>query len=209
MFVFVFFVLVKEAKAEWKKLRDNHRDSLKRMKTTTSGQAAKNSNTWKYAEVMEFLLPYMKKRTKSTNLNSEKKLSPEIPETPALQDDENANNSEIFLFSTSNTTNNTETDGGKAETRKRKVEDGFIELLKEMEHNHQKRQEDRDLRRKMTNAQKEKDAIDLFLESMAITIKTMPTWMQNRIKKKIFLIVSDAEEELENYIISVTPDTVS
>ncbi|CAF4948459.1 unnamed protein product [Pieris macdunnoughi] len=61
----------------------------------------------------------------------------------------------------------------------------------------------------MTNAQKEKDAIDLFLESMAITIKTMPTWIQNRIKKKIFLIVSDAEEELENYSTCITPDSIN
>lgn len=58
----------------------------------------------------------------------------------------------------------------------------------------------------MTNTQ-EKGAIDLFLESLAIAIKTM--WMQNRVKKKIFLIVSDAEEELENYSTCVTPDSVN
>lgn len=78
-----------------------------------------------------------------------------------------------------------------------------------MEQNHQKRQEDRYLRRTMANAQQGKDAIDLFLDSMAITIKTMPMWMQNRIKKKIFLIVSDAEEELENYSICITPNSVN
>lgn len=65
--------------------------------------------------------------------------------------------------------------GGRTETRKRKAEGDFVELLKEMEQNHQKRQEDRYLRRKMANSQKEKNAIDLFLESMAITIKTMAT----------------------------------
>lgn len=207
MFLLFFFISVKEAKAEWKKLRDNHRDSLKRMKTTRSGQAATNIfNTWRYAEVMEFLLPYMKNRSRSTNLSS---TNTQSSETREVQDDEN---SEISVFSSTNDTiNDTEASvtRDRTVTRKRKADTDLIEFLTEMEQNHQKRQEHRDLRREIINAQKEKDAIDLFLESMTITIKTMPTWMQNRIKKKIFAIVSDAEEELENYSISVTPESVN
>lgn len=196
MFLLFFFVSVKEAKAEWKKLRDNHRDSLKRMKTTRSGQAATNSNTWKYAEVMEFLLPYMKNRSRSTNFNSTNTQLWNIPESPEMQDDENTKNSEISAISTINNTaagvpqevistiNNTEA-GVPQEvrtTRKRNTYGDFIEFLKEMEQNHLKRQEDRHLTRTMANVQKEKNAIDLFLENMAITIKTMPNWMQKRIK---------------------------
>lgn len=183
------------------------------MKATRSGQAAINVNTWRYAELMEFLLPYMKNRSRSTNLNSTDIRSSATPETSIAQDDEdtnNTNNSEISVVPTNETINNTEASApqGGTQTRKRTADADFIELLKEMEENHQKRQEERDLRRAMTNTQ-EKSAIDLFLESMAITIKTMPMWMQNRVKKKIFLIVSDAEEELENYSTCVTPDSVN
>lgn len=181
------------------------------MKTTRSGQAATNINTWRYAEVMEFLLPYMKNRSRSTNLSS---TNTQSSETSEVQDDENADeNSEISVFSSTNdrpTINDTEASvtRDRTVTRKRKADTDLIEFLTEMEQNHQKRQEHRDLRREIINAQKEKGAIDLFLESMAITIKTMPTWMQNRIKKKIFAIVSDAEEELENYSVSVRPESV-
>lgn len=181
------------------------------MKATRSGQAATNLNTWRYAELMEFLLPYMKNRSRSTNLNSLDIRSSATPETSIAQDDEDTNNSEISVVPTNDAINNTEASapqGGKTQTRKRTADGDFIELLKEMEENHQKRQEERDLRRTMTKTQ-EKGAIDLFLESMAITIKTMPMWMQNRVKKKIFLIVSDAEEELENYSTCVTPDSVN
>lgn len=54
------------------------------MNTTRSGQAATNINTWKYAELMEFLLPYMKNRNRSTNLNTTNTQSPATPETPEV-----------------------------------------------------------------------------------------------------------------------------
>ncbi|XP_045762993.1 uncharacterized protein LOC123865802 [Maniola jurtina] len=60
---------VKTAKNEWKKLRDSHRESLKRMKASTSGQAASPANNWKYAELLEFLLPHMKNRKRTGNVS--------------------------------------------------------------------------------------------------------------------------------------------
>ncbi|KOB67404.1 Bm8 interacting protein 2d-2 [Operophtera brumata] len=44
-------------------------DSLKRMKASTSGQAASPANNWKYAELLEFLLPHMKNRKRTGNVS--------------------------------------------------------------------------------------------------------------------------------------------
>ncbi|KAL0822491.1 hypothetical protein ABMA28_004545 [Loxostege sticticalis] len=54
------------AKSEWKKLRDNLRDSLKRQKCGKTGQVAPAVNNCKYAQIMKFLLPFMKNRKTST-----------------------------------------------------------------------------------------------------------------------------------------------
>lgn len=72
------FVTVKTAKNEWKKLRDSYRESLKRMKASTSVTtsavscllrlAASPANNWKYAELLEFLLPHMKNRKRTGNV---------------------------------------------------------------------------------------------------------------------------------------------
>lgn len=73
-------VSVQTAKAKWKRLRDNHRDALKRKNATRSGQATKQTREWKYEKIMEFLLPYMTNRERSTNFNS-----------PIIQSNENEN----------------------------------------------------------------------------------------------------------------------
>lgn len=108
------------------------------MKATRSGQAATNLNTWRYAELMEFLLPYMKNRSRSTNLNSTDIRSSATPETSIAQDDEDTKNSEISVVLTNDTINNTEASApqGGTQTRKRTADGDFIELMKEMEENH-------------------------------------------------------------------------
>lgn len=73
--------------------------------------------------------------------------SPATPDTIIAQDAEDTNNSEISVVPTNDTINNTEASapqGGKTQTRKRAADGVFIELLKEMEENHKKRQEERD-----------------------------------------------------------------
>ncbi|KOB68149.1 Uncharacterized protein OBRU01_18656 [Operophtera brumata] len=39
------------------------------MKASTSGQAASPANNWKYAELLEFLLPHMKNRKRTGNVS--------------------------------------------------------------------------------------------------------------------------------------------
>ncbi|XP_049887696.1 uncharacterized protein LOC126382053 [Pectinophora gossypiella] len=81
------------AKTEWKKLRDNHRDALKRAKLGKNKLLPAQITTWKYAKVMQFLEPHMKYRiteniemdpptTGSTSKNSDQDVSTtEAPET--------------------------------------------------------------------------------------------------------------------------------
>ncbi|XP_053601369.1 uncharacterized protein LOC128670040 [Plodia interpunctella] len=53
---------VRAAKTEWKKLRDNHREALKRAKLGQNKLLPAQITTWKYAKVMQFLEPHMKYR---------------------------------------------------------------------------------------------------------------------------------------------------
>lgn len=50
----------------WKKLRDGYRQALGKKKCRTE-QAATSINPWKYEKMMEFILPYMSNRPRSTN----------------------------------------------------------------------------------------------------------------------------------------------
>lgn len=50
------------AKTEWKKLRDNHRDALKRAKLGKNKLLPAQITTWKFAKAMQFLEPHMKYR---------------------------------------------------------------------------------------------------------------------------------------------------
>ncbi|CAF4896939.1 unnamed protein product [Pieris macdunnoughi] len=102
--------------------------SLKRTRSLfPSGQAATNINTWRYAELMEFLLPYMKNRSRSTNLNSTNTQSSATPETSEVQDDEDANSSEVSVFSRNDTINNAEA-GAPQEGRLRQ-ENGMQKVI--------------------------------------------------------------------------------
>ncbi|CAG4963170.1 unnamed protein product [Parnassius apollo] len=53
---------IQAAKTEWKKLRDNHRDALKRAKLGKNKLLPAQITTWKYAKAMQFLEPHMKYR---------------------------------------------------------------------------------------------------------------------------------------------------
>lgn len=57
-----FYFSVKIARTEWRKLRDNHREALKRAKLGQNKLLPAQVTTWKYAKAMQFLEPHMKYR---------------------------------------------------------------------------------------------------------------------------------------------------
>lgn len=84
-----------DAKSAWKKLRNNHRDALRRRKRITkSGAAAADIKPCKIEAQMEFLLQDMANETRGTNFNNEENNS-EVEEIPEqLQDEEAVDNPE-------------------------------------------------------------------------------------------------------------------
>lgn len=57
---------IKVARTEWRKLRDNHREALKRAKLGQNKLLPAQVTTWKYAKAMQFLEPHMKYRITET-----------------------------------------------------------------------------------------------------------------------------------------------
>ncbi|KAF5274595.1 hypothetical protein FQA39_LY07207 [Lamprigera yunnana] len=69
----------KTVKDLWRKLRDCHRDALRRQKKFKSGDKAKKVKVWTYKKHMEFLVPYMANRnTWNTSGNVESSQQDEI-----------------------------------------------------------------------------------------------------------------------------------
>jgi hypothetical protein len=62
------YVAGNEAKVIWTKLRNCHRDALRRQqKCLKSGTAAETIKKWKFQKQLEFLLPYMANRKRGEN----------------------------------------------------------------------------------------------------------------------------------------------
>lgn len=168
------FVPVRSAKTEWKKLRDNHRDSLKRQKFKST------PNTWRYASIMEFLVPHMKSREKSFSATEEFAEETEY--------DEKYSPATMYLQSSH-------------VSEEEEEEDSKLSVQNEITEIAQKRRADTDIIKEIEKVcqKREKHAIEYFFESMAETTKSLPTYLQHRIKKEVLDVVCRAEEEIESY----------
>lgn len=182
------------AKAEWKKLRDSHRDSLKRARATLASLGPQQTdlkvNKWKYAELMEFLLPYMKTRKRGRNLEDLDESIEESCPSPSdsfLAVPSTSNADDITFSPESNTQNNVDTTQEiEHKFRKRKLENDFGEIMIDM-----------DDRNRYVN--RNTHPLDSFFESMCETTKQFPTWLQYSVKRKIFNVISEAEDTFESY----------
>lgn len=178
----------KIAKNEWKKLRDSHRESLKRAKANTSGQAATPTNTWKYATLLEFLLPYMKNRKRTGNQPSE---SQELSSNPSLSEDQNTTSLEDTAHNDTqpqadDTTNSPITTTTETHRNKRKSNDDSLhDLLKEIDEGYIRRCEERSRRRadEVEQATRNRHPLNMFFDSMCETTKKFPDWIQRDVKK--------------------------
>ncbi|XP_026737168.1 uncharacterized protein LOC113500538 [Trichoplusia ni] len=183
---------IKTAKAEWKKLRDSHRDSLKRARAT-SGSDSVIINKWKYAEIMEFLLPYMKTRKRRRNLTTssdENKDSSPSPSDSFLVVQPSTSTTDTLNFTTVNQTEkilNTP-EPSEHKFRKRKMDNEIGEIMIDMGERNNGR-----------FGESGKHPLDSFFESMCETTKQFPTWLQYSVKRKIFNVISEAEDTFETY----------
>ncbi|KAJ8733538.1 hypothetical protein PYW08_001836 [Mythimna loreyi] len=183
---------VKSAKAEWKKLRDSHRDSLKRAKAVSNGTEMVISNKWKYAEIMEFLLPFMrsrKRRRSLTTSSDDNKESSPSPSDSFLEVQPSTSNTDTLNFTPESHTNKIDTSLPNEHVfRKRKIENEIGEIMIDMDDRNSSRYGERN-----------KHPLDSFFESMCETTKQFPTWLQYTVKRKIFNVISEAEDTFESY----------
>ncbi|XP_063392605.1 uncharacterized protein LOC134678085 [Cydia fagiglandana] len=150
------------AKSEWKKLRDNHRDALKRAKLGKNKLLPAQITTWKYAKHMQFLEPHMKYR-----ITEHIDMEPISDSGPKRQRDVSA--------STPSTEPST-----AAPPAKRRCPDRAIESDP------------------APSFRKDPDALESFFNCILKSTREMPPWMQTQVKKNIFAVIIDAEEQLSS-----------
>ncbi|XP_045501725.1 uncharacterized protein LOC123698937 [Colias croceus] len=178
---------VKEARSTWKKLRDGHRQAIGRKKTVT-GQAASTKTPWKYETQMEFLLPIMKNRKRSTDIDP----------VPRSSQGNSRNSDEIESQQNAESPNHVvELPYGELVPPNKKTT--LVSLL-EKEH---KRREERsvartELRNQIQGASTsttQNSAMDTFFKSMQLTTNALPERLQLKVQRQIFNIVMEAKEE--------------
>lgn len=177
----------------WKKLRDGYRQALNKKKCTT-GQAATSINPWKYEKIMEFILPYMSNRPRSTNAVIQENNCQDDSESSLQQEFEN-NATEV-----TQNINNSISEGQSPPVyaeRKRKNSDPIVQFL----HDESQRRENRskardDLRRNVLGQRQQNDSVQLksFFDTMYETCKVLPEYTQLKIQRHIFNIVMEARE---------------
>ncbi|KAF8767606.1 uncharacterized protein LOC129966138 [Argiope bruennichi] len=154
----------KSAKIQWKKLRDNFREALKRQKDSKY-----IGRTWRYQKQMEFLIPFMQSKNQDLSLDADKTSFSESSDTNQNTEDKKPS----FTVSLDEDAN----DSGSSFHKKRKTIDD--------------QKEDKEFSR---SAITPGNALLDFFSSMYNTTEELPLQLQLQVKRKIFDVVAEAEE---------------
>ncbi|KAF5301953.1 hypothetical protein FQA39_LY10523 [Lamprigera yunnana] len=190
----------------WRKLRDCHRNALRRQKKFKSGDNAKKVKVWRYQKQMEFLVPYMANRNTSSNVESSQQ-----DETENLTDNDT-------IHSPSSKTpadeqNEDEYEEVDAENVQKSSQDTTVQVSaratlktgkrrKQMETLLQQTLEDHIVRRRQREEERKRKTDSLFFLSMYHDTKEMPHISQLRIKRKLFKAV-----QVEENVIAVSRES--
>lgn len=159
-----FYFSVKIARSEWKKLRDNHREALKRAKLGQNKLLPAQITTWKYAKAMQFLEPFMKYR-----ITEDIEMDPAYA-TSIKPSDHDVSTTEVV-------------DIVKIENQsKRRCTECTVDRHEAQYSRHQQHEHT--------------DALESFFECILKSTREMPPWMQTQVKKKMFAVIIEAEEQL-------------
>lgn len=163
---------VKAARAAWRRLRDNHREALKRAKLGQNKLLPAQITTWKYAKAMQFLEPYMKYRiTETIETDAPDETEPTTPD---------------YDVSTSDNNGNAPQDLPSPAQKRRYVDNTSDSTLRPQFAN------------ESTLSPYQADALESFFGCMLKSTREMPPWMQTQVKKKIFAVIIEAEEQLSS-----------
>lgn len=210
-------------KAMWTKLRNCHRDALRRQKKMLkSGAGAETVRQWKFQKQMEFLLPYMENRKRSANIfdsddeqsdNADTEVSQiletndfEIP-SPILENDYHVVEEDNEVHNNKEREDSVEKDTPSSagrkftfkEPQKKKKKNDIGSLIQQSIANREQRAKERSIeRQKLVDFQTPNDPLYHFFMSMYQTTHKMPPASQLVIKNKLFEVVSQVESDLLN-----------
>ncbi|XP_045473230.1 uncharacterized protein LOC123679791 [Harmonia axyridis] len=190
-----------EAKEMWMKLRNNHRDALRRHKRSTKN-GTPNFKPWKYQSKMEFLLPFMVNLYRDMNLTNDltndedhsehtvrHKLEPHFDDQIDVEDGEldQVNPEENVDWENSLDTflNEPAESPPPPATKKPKKE------MKKIDYDSPNRETFG-----CSEEKKSSDHLYLFFMSMYELTKKMPPTSQHIVRRNIFLSVSQEEARL-------------
>ncbi|KAL3283962.1 hypothetical protein HHI36_018133 [Cryptolaemus montrouzieri] len=173
-------------KEQWRKLRECHREALRRQKKKKSGDPSGRQKPWIYQSEMEFLLPFMKSRlTNTQNLSGCCSFS-------TMDDNiDHAAGEDEIPASPSNEDTRSEPIEDEVPAKKMKKEgDLLVQHLmqspeRKAEHHHELRH----------SRQYQNDAMYHFFLSMFATTKDLPARYQRQIRNKVYEAVTQAEEQ--------------
>lgn len=180
--ILLTFITAKDAKFKWKRLRDSHREALRRRKFSTADSSI-HTKPWKYEKAMEFLLPLMK--TESIPGPKETPNFIEVENAPfdSPEDDDQYATEDLVV------PRNMKTNKNVSET----VSNDIVE--------------DRERRRKMARSQRHEkrkrvsgrgihqDALGTLFLSLYEKTRALPRRLQLQVQREVFDSVTRAEEE--------------
>lgn len=207
-------------KTMWTKLRNCHRDALRRQKKMfKSGAGAETVRQWKFQKQMEFLLPYMENRKRSANIvdsddeqsdNADTEVSQilETPQTPILEnnyelEEDNEVRSNKEREDSVEKLKDTPSSAGRKftvkEPQKKMKKNDIGTLIQQSIANREQRAKERSIeRQKLVDLKTPNDPLYHFFMSMYQTTYKMPPASQLTIKNKLFEVVSQVESDLLN-----------
>ncbi|KAL0879204.1 hypothetical protein ABMA27_002987 [Loxostege sticticalis] len=173
---------VSEAKSLWKRLRDSHREAMRRRKT------AQTLAPWKYEELMDFLLP----QSNNADYNFSNDQDESVYVTVSEEEDTKPN------------IDTESADSAKSppcyvEVHKR---ESFLDNLEEREKRRAEHNRQRTEMRKQLidgNRSNPDDAMTYLFSSLCQKTKMLPKHLQLRVQREIFESVTKAEEEALKY----------
>ncbi|CAH1994047.1 unnamed protein product [Acanthoscelides obtectus] len=206
-----------EAKKSWEKLRNNHRDALRRQKISKpkSGSGAVNIKAWSFQENMTFLIPHMANRPINTNVN-EDILNDESSHSNSntIENDiqKNINDTDIHESGVEETNETPESQstgtsagqGNKRRQKKKTLNNLLTKSIEDHERRLAKRQQERERLIAYTNyndftiSNVKNHPLFHFFISVYETTKRLPPLSQHNIKTNIFSLVS--QEESKNLV---------
>lgn len=179
----------RDAKSQWKKLRDSHREALRRRKPE-AGPSAQYLKPWKYEEDMRFILS--QSENKDVPLYSNDSNDTQESNNDNLAE---ANNMTIKILPTDMPDSVYHEDPlySDLDNRKRKGDMSDIYELEKLREERERHREE--LLRQVAVMNRNEDALSKLFESLCYKTRDLPKYLQLRVQREIFDSVSRAEEE--------------